>query len=457
MSLRAIERLLEKFPGTGPRYTSYPAANRFHDGIEGHQHVASLEAQDPDRPIGLYVHVPFCEHRCSYCGCHVVPTRRSGVAEAYLAHLESEMELLAGHLGSERPLQFVHLGGGTPTYLTPEQLEGLLSSVGSRFSLRNAEEIAVELDPRVTGAEHVERLASIGVNRVSLGVQDSSDEVQSAIGRGQTREQTDDCFRRCRSVGISSINVDLVYGLPRQTARRFVETLDSVIDLGPERLAVFGYAHMPSLRSNQRQIDESTLPSTSERLELLLLAHSRIQEAGYVHVGLDHFARPTDSLSRAQERRELGRGFMGYTPFRDVGLIGVGVSSVSELAGHYFQNEKKLSKYYERVSRGELPIERGWITSDADRTRRFVIHELLCNLRVDYDEFQRRRGVDFGSYFRSELDRLSAFRDEGLVEMRPGELEVTSDGRLFLRPIAMVFDEHLARDGGNTPAYSRVV
>ncbi len=452
-----VHPLLEKYGGAGPRYTSYPPANRFDVDVDHRLYAQTLGTQAPLKRVGVYVHVPFCEHRCAYCGCHVVPTRNRSVADDYLHHLELETELIAGRLRSTRSLEFVHFGGGTPTFLSPGQLTRLVSAISSSFSLDSAQEIAIELDPRVTTGEHIDALVAVGVNRVSLGVQDFSDEVQSAIGRGQTREQTDGCFRRCRDACIESINIDLVYGLPCQTADRFAETLDSVVDLDPDRVSVFGYAHLPRLRSNQREIDERTLPSPTDRLELLLQAHARLQEAGYVHVGLDHFARPKDVLARAQKIRALGRGFMGYTPFRGATLIGLGVSSISEVAGNYFQNEKKLSRYFERVCRSELPIERGWVTSETDRARRFVIHELLCNLRVDYADFEMRVGTDFSTHFETEIERLAAFRDDGLVELRAGELEVTPTGRLFLRSIGMVFDEYLAQDDGESPVYSRIV
>jgi oxygen-independent coproporphyrinogen-3 oxidase len=354
----------------------------------------------------------------------------------------------------------LHLGGGTPTYLRPEELAALCREVEGAFPLAGAREVSVEIDPRVTTAEHLEVLRAAGASRVSLGVQDASEEVQSAIGRHQTWEETAGCHALCRRLGFESVNIDLVYGLPLQSTARFAHTLDAVLGLRPDRFAVFGYAHVPWIRSNQKAIDPAALPGADERLDLFLMAHEKLTAAGYVHVGLDHFALEGDPLAGAQAEGSLGRNFMGYTPFRGSQVLGFGVSSIGDVGAGYFQNEKKLSRYFARLERGELPVERGWVSSPDDRLRRFVIEEILSNQRLDGADFERRSGLPFAAYFDVEGKRLEELEDDGLIERRDGVLHVTSIGRLFLRNIAMVFDAYLeSRPAGSPgrPLYSRTV
>ena len=449
-------QLLAKHDRPVPRYTSYPPANHFHPGVGACEHGNALEQLEPGAKLSLYVHVPFCEHRCTYCACFVVPTRRRSIAEEYLEHVTLEAKQAAARLGEKARVAAVHVGGGTPTYLDPGQLEILFDALRRSFPVEGTAEVSVEIDPRVTTPDHLDALRRCGVNRVSLGVQDTSDEVQRAIGRLQSRDETVRFYELCRERGFESINIDLVYGLPHQTRQRFERTLTDVFDLRPERLSIFGYAHVPSMRPNQRAIDAASLPGPEERLDLWALAHETATARGYEHIGLDHFAFPQDDLVRARKEGRLSRSFMGYTPHGDLKVVGLGVSSVSDLGRGYFQNLKKLSEYFERLERGELPVERGWLLSEDDVRRRHVIHEILCALRVDAEAFKARFGASFEASFPSELERLADFQRDGHVRISSQGLEVEPQGRVLLRNIASVFDAYLQR-GEQAPIYSRAV
>ena len=455
-----LRGLLRKYDCPGPRYTSYPTALSFHDEVGTDDYKAELARLRPrghDR-LSLYVHVPFCERRCAYCGCFVIPTKRRAVARRYVQYLRKEMHRVAECVDLSR-IESFHLGGGTPTFLSASELEELFESTRSLFEFDGATEVSVELDPRVTRRDQLEALRAMGTNRVSLGVQDVSEEVQEAIGRGQTWEETQACFELCSSLGFEGCNVDLVYGLPEQTAPRFERTLSSVLALRPQRVAVFGYAHVPTVRANQRDIDTSALPGPQERLDLFLMAHDTLTSDGYVHIGLDHYALPGDELAKAQLQGRLGRSFMGYTPFQGTAVVGLGVSSIGDLGEGYFQNEKKLSRYYARLDSGELPVERGCLLSEDDLVRRYVIHEILCNLGLDYAKFHERFGVSrsFVDRFAAEKPALEQLEADGLVELSAAFLRVTRLGRLFLRNVAMVFDAYLKASKSRRPVYSRTI
>jgi len=454
---RRTRALLGNYDRPGPRYTSYPAAPHFKTTVRNEDYAARLKQLDAAVRVALYVHIPFCAHRCKYCGCSVIPTRKRDISETYLDSVATELRLVGALLASTAPIDSLHLGGGTPTYLRSSELEALFTSIRQSFSLDGAREISVELDPRVTSQAQLEVLRDAGANRVSLGVQDTSPVVQNAIGRYQNWEQTRGCFEACRETGFEHINVDLVYGLPHQTQERWERTLADVLSLRPERLAIFAYAHVPWVRPNQKAIDPASLPGAEGRLHLILQAHEELTSRGYVQIGLDHYALPGDDLERAQVAGTLGRNFMGYTPAKDTPVLGFGLSAIGDLEEGYFQNEKKLSRYSARLERQELPVERGWLCSSEDRLRRLVIHEILCNLGVDYSEFERRFGVPFLECFGPEQKQLLRLEDDGLVELATGWLRVTSLGRLFVRNIAMVFDSYLNQAPGTGPQYSRTV
>ena len=449
--------LLERYDRPGPRYTSYPTAVEFHEGFGAADYEARLAALPADDDVSLYLHLPFCDHRCHFCGCHVVATRHVDVAETYLSYLEREIEAVARILGGRRRVVQYHWGGGTPTYYGPEQMQRLQAAVAGHFDIVPEAEVAIEVDPRVTTPEHIEALWEMGFNRISMGVQDFDDGVQEAIGRGQTEAETRALYALCRERGFESINLDLIYGLPGQSTDTFAASLASVVELRPDRLAVYSYAHVPWVRSNQKRIDESTLPGRDAKFGLLADAIRTFRGAGYDQIGMDHFALPDDELARALKDRRLHRNFMGYTVSRAPAMIGLGISAIGDVAGAYVQSQKKLTTYYADLDAGRLPVERGYGLSDDDRLRRHVITELMCNLYLDVASVEAAYDIDFGSYFAQELAELSEPAEDGLVLVEPGSLEVTPLGQLFVRNISMPFDRYLREKQRSGPTFSRTV
>jgi oxygen-independent coproporphyrinogen III oxidase len=454
--------LLARHDRPGPRYTSYPTAVEFHEGFGPVDHGERLgdAADRADDPLSLYVHLPFCAHRCSFCACHVVVTGTESVAEAYLRRLTAEARLVAGRLGDRRVLQQYHWGGGTPTHHPPATLAGLHHDLLSQFELAPGAEVALEVDPRVTTDEHLTVLREIGFNRISMGVQDIDDRVQSLIGRHQTWEQTARLHDTARRLGYSSINVDLIYGLPGQDEASFGRSLDSVIGLGPDRLAVYSFALVPWMRPHQKRIDSALLPDRDTKFALLSLAISELSAAGYRPIGMDHFARPDDELSTAYDNRTLSRNFMGYTTKRGTEIVGLGTSAISDIGSAYAQNHRRLASYYAAVDAGELPVERGVALDPEDRLRRFVITELMCNGRVRAVELTERFGVDMAEHFAAEiaeLDSPGGLIETGFVAMDDAGIEATALGRPFIRNVAMVFDTRLRAAATGEQTYSRTV
>lgn len=437
--------LVEKYRTSAPRYTSYPTALQLGEmGEEAYRAQLRAASSRPDDAWSLYVHVPFCERRCTFCACAVVATpARERVSTPYTHAVLAEAQLVADSLGERRGLAQLHLGGGTPTYLAPIALHELVSGVLSHFEARRDMEFSIEVDPRVTTEAHLDVLAELGVNRVSAGVQDLDPLVQSLIGRVQPRVQTRDLVAGCRARGLGEVNIDLVYGLPGQTTETLLRTVESVIELGPDRLALYGYAHVPWMRGNQKTIDTSRLPGSDARLEMFLAARDAFEAAGYVAIGLDHFAKPNDSLARADRDGTLHRNFMGYTTQAGSDLLGLGVTSIGDVGGTLVQNENKLSRYQDSVRAGQLPVQRGFVRSRADRMRERVIADLMCRHRVVKAEVERTFGIDFDEDFRVELDRLRPLRDDGLVTLSDETVSITALGRPFVRNAAMVFDAYL--------------
>lgn len=454
--------LLRKYDRPGPRYTSYPTAVEFHEGYGETDYRRSLAEADrlADEPLSLYVHLPFCEDRCSFCGCNVVITRKREVAARYLEYLHREIDLLADHLPSRRRLSQYHWGGGTPTYQNVREMEALQRKVLEHFRLDPDAEVAVETDPRVTTHEQVDVLKALGFNRISMGVQDFTPEVQEAINRNQTEAETRRHYDHCRKAGFHSINIDLIYGLPLQTPDAFDRNMDVVLEMRPDRVAVYSYAYVPWIKSNQKKIDTSQLPSAETKLRLFCIARERFLEAGYVQIGMDHFALPDDELALAVRNRRLHRNFMGYTVKMGSDMLGVGVSSIGDVRGAFAQNEKKLSTYYAALDAGKFPIERGYRLDADDVVRRDVISRIMCNFYLDRAEVESRLGIDFAAYFAREIEELSAPDgpvSHGFLEIRPDGLEVVGNGRLFVRNIAMVFDRYLRTKTGDKPVFSRTV
>ena len=460
LSAAAATDLLARYDRPGPRYTSYPTAVEFHDGFTAEHYLRRLEqaAQRSDEPLALYVHLPFCAERCSFCGCNVIITRKRGVAERYLDHLEREIDLVADRLGARTGVAQLHWGGGTPTYLNTDEMQRLWDVLTRRFRILPGAEVAVEVDPRVTTPEHVELLRSLGFNRVSMGVQDFDPAVQDAIGRWQTHAQTVALHEAFRAAGAPSINVDLVYGLPQQTPASFADTIEKTIALRPDRVAVYSYAFVPWIKAHQKQIHPEDLPPRDVKLALFGVAYERFIAAGYEQIGMDHFALPSDALAVAARERTLKRNFMGYTTAPAEDSLGFGVSAIGELAGAFAQNTKKLTRYEEAVMAGVPPIERGFERSRDDVIRRDVIQSLMCTFHLDVRAVEQRHGIEFDAYFAAALAELDAGPvRHGFVRRTPEAIEVTQAGRLFVRNVCMAFDAYLKRHEGSTQRFSRTV
>ena len=455
--------LLERYDRPGPRYTSYPTAVEFHDGVRDEQYrqrLALVNARAGE-PLSAYVHLPFCEERCAFCGCNVVITRHRDVAAEYLDTLDKEIDLLAGELPDRRTIAQMHWGGGTPTYYEADQLSRVFDRVHRHFSFSDGAELGIEIDPRVTSVAHLHRLRALGFNRLSMGVQDFAPEVQKAINREQSYELTRDLLYEARAAGFASVNVDLIYGLPYQTVDGFRRTLEQTISMRPERVAAYSFAFVPWMRAHMKQLDNEALPTAALKLELLALTIDAFVTAGYRQIGMDHFALPTDELGQAVERGDLHRNFMGYTVQKTNDMVALGVSGIGEVHGAFVQNTKKLPEYYAAVGAGRFAIERGYEMSPDDLLRRHVIGALMCNFRVDRADVERRFSIGFAGYFATELAELTAAESpatDGLVTVSESAIEVTPLGRLFVRNVCMVFDQYLrTRTAGPRPVFSRTV
>lgn len=452
---------LRRYDRPGPRYTSYPTAVELHEGVGEAVYRRHLErAAADDEPLSFYLHLPFCAERCLYCGCNVVVTQRRELAIAYVDLLAREVATVAERLGGRRRLRQLHWGGGTPTYLEIAEMRTLQARVRDAFDLEDDAEVAVEVDPRVTTGEQLAALRELGFNRLSLGVQDFSREVQEAVHRIQPFATTRDLVATARRLGFRSLNVDLIYGLPHQTVERFGETLDLVVGLRPERVAVYSYAHMPWIKVQQRRIDPATLPPPEVKLELIAAAIDAFGAAGYLAIGMDHFALPEDELGRALADGTLWRNFMGYTVRRTRDTVACGMSAISDVADGTFQNERKLARYQRRVAASGLATERGILLGPDDLLRRHVITSLMCRLRLDLGALATRFGIDPRRTFAAELAALRPLADDGLVRLTPDAVEVTAEGRLFVRNVAMVCDAYLRRASAAeapTPRFSRTV
>jgi len=453
--------LLRRYDRPGPRYTSYPTAPQFVPGFdEAALRDAARESNgDPiPRPLSLYVHVPFCTSPCFYCACNRIITRDRSRAAAYLAPLYREIELAASLFDLDREVVQLHFGGGTPNFLSPPQLREVVERLRRHFHFvaDDSLDCSIELDPRGLSSADVGELAAIGFNRASLGVQDFDPVVQGAVNRVQTVSETTAIVAACRRHGFRSVNVDLIYGLPNQTAEGFARTLDIVVAMRPERLAVYGYAHLPKLVKAQTRIDASKLPVRDAKLRLLQLAIERLTGAGYVHIGMDHFALPDDELALAQSHGSLHRNFMGYTTHAASDLIGFGVSAISHVGPTYSQNPRDIPTWQAALESGRLPVFRGMRMSEDDELRAALIQHLMCQGEVPIAGLERRYAIVFNSYFRDALARLQPLVDDGLVRIERDRIVATGTGRLLLRNIAMCFDAYL--DEGAPPAqFSRAI
>lgn len=454
--------LLRKYDRPGPRYTSYPTAVEFSPRFTERDYRDKLAQADRavDESLSLYVHIPFCEHRCLFCGCNVVITKRRDVAASYLEFLHREIDLLAAHLPHRRTVSQYHWGGGTPTYLSLDQIEALHGKIAERFEILPDAEVAIEVDPRLTSLEQARLLRRLGFNRISMGVQDFTAEVQAAVRRNQTREQTRRLYDECRRLGFHSVNLDLIYGLPLQTPATFARSTETVIDLRPDRIALYSYAFVPWLKAHQKWIDADALPDPGTKLRLFCIAREMLLEAGYVPVGMDHFALPGDELVLAARDGRLDRNFMGYTVRGGSDMVGLGVSAIGDVRAGLAQNTKKLSVYGEAIGAGRLPIERGVALDRDDLIRRDVITRLMCNFELDVAEVEARFGIDFQGYFARELTELRREDgpvEHGFVEIAGKRLRVVGHGQLFIRNICMAFDRYLRDERPTGPSFSRTI
>jgi len=451
--------LLLRYDRPAPRYTSYPTAVEFSEDFGAGDYAAGLDRMEAGSEVSLYLHLPFCEHRCTFCGCHVVITQKRDVAAKYLDYLEREIDLIRRRLPPDLKVVQYHWGGGTPTYYTPDQMRELHAKVSSRFDILPSAEVAVEIDPRVTTTDHVDALVEMGFNRLSMGVQDFNPAVQEEIGRNQTEAETRELFDYCRrQKELQSINLDLIYGLPRQSEEGFAANLESVLDLRPDRVALYSYAHVPWVRGHQKRMDTDLLPTRDEKFALFAAAIRAFGDSGYRQIGMDHFALPDDELSLALGERRLHRNFMGYTVQRAPVMIGLGISAIGDVGGAYVQSKKKLSTYYDALDAGELPVEKGYSLSDDDRLRRHVITELMCNLYLDIPEAERLFGISFADYFSVELAELAEGPGkDGFVSLDGEAIEVTPLGQLFIRNVCLIFDRYLREKPRTEPTFSRSV
>lgn len=451
--------LVRKYGGNGPRYTSYPTADRFHaafDAADYRDWLANRAAGRTARPLGLYVHVPFCDTLCFYCACNKIATKDKARATRYVDYLLKEIDLAADAMKGSREVFKMHWGGGTPTFLSEADSARLVAHLKSRFDFARDGEYAIEIDPRRAGPDRIAFLATLGFNRLSIGVQDFDESVQKAVNRIQSVEQTRAVIDAGRANGFKSINMDLIYGLPKQTLEGFAVTLERVIECDPDRIALYSYAHLPSMFMPQRRIVEADLPSGEVKLALMTMAIRRMEQAGYVYIGMDHFAKPTDELAVAQRLGRLTRDFQGYSAGGDCDIVGFGVSAIGKVGANYVQSEKTLDKYYEALDAGRLPVLRGFELSTDDLVRRAVIQALACQYHVSKEAISQGYLVDFDTYFAAEMELLEPLVEDGLVELDDEWIHVTERGRLLVRAVCMVFDRYL-RAAETRAQYSRVM
>jgi oxygen-independent coproporphyrinogen-3 oxidase len=412
-----------------------------------------------DAPLSLYTHLPFCDHRCTFCGCHVVITTKDDVVERYLEYLEREIDLVADRLPNRRRVAQFHWGGGTPTHYSPEQLKRLFEAFDRHFELLPDAEVAIEVDPRVTTRAHLDLMVELGFNRLSMGVQDFTTEVQKIVERSQTYEETADLMNYARKIGFEEgINLDLIYGLPLQTVESFDVNLDQVIGLRPDRVAVYSFAFVPWIKGHQRKMDSGLLPSPETKLDLYLHSLNRFLDAGYEAIGMDHFALPEDELAVAARDRVLHRNFMGYTVKPAADMLAFGISGIGDVQGTFVQNLKRLSTYYAELDEGRLPVERGYELIKDDHIRRHVITQLMCNFYLTKRDVENRFGISFDTYFADSISQLKEAVEEGFVVLDKESIAVTDSGRLFVRNVCMAFDRYLAKkEAGEKQIFSRTV
>jgi len=451
--------LIKKYDKPGPRYTSYPTVPQFNDSFTNEKYLDEIirtnnEANPPD--LSLYFHIPFCDTLCYFCGCNMLITRNRERIKTYVQYLKNEIDLLRMYLNKERKIIQLHWGGGTPTHLNPDEITDLISYINNNFEIKPEAEEGCEIDPRGLTKEHLQALRSGGFNRISMGVQDFNEKVQIAVNRIQPEEMTRQVVNWVREQGFQSINLDLMYGLPFQTLDTFAKTVEAIIDISPDRIAVFNYAHVPWLKKHQALIKPEYLPRPEEKLSILKMTIEKLNKAGYVFIGMDHFAKPSDELAVAQREKKLYRNFQGYSTHAGTDLYGIGITSISQIGRCYAQNVKKENEYFEKLNNGNFPIERGYYLSDDDILRRYVITKIMCDFELDFGSVEKKFNIEFEKYFNKALEGMVEFIADGLVEIKNRKIIVTEMGRLLIRNIAMNFDRYIEQKTDKAK-YSRTV
>lgn len=452
------EALIRRFDKAGPRYTSYPTADRFVPGFDEaayRRHLAERASAVTPSPLSVYLHLPFCESLCYFCACNKVITRDHGRASEYLGYLLREIAMVAPELGSARHASQLHLGGGTPTFFSMGELGTLVDALRNHFDFVPNAELGVEIDPRTVTPMTLSELAALGFNRTSFGVQDFDPAVQQAVNRIQPLDMVERALGASRDAGFESINIDLIYGLPRQSVASFDRTLDEVVRLAPDRIALYNYAHLPARFKAQRLIDARELPLAEDRLRIFMRATQRLLDAGYVYIGLDHFAKPDDELSRSLRGGSLHRNFQGYTTQAECDLVGFGVSAIGKIGRAYCQSTRSVKTYYEHLNEGRLPVERGLTLDADDLLRRDVVMTLMCSTPLVYRSVEARHGIGFARYFEAELAALTPFVQAELIAMDDDSIRILPKGRMFVRAVAMTFDKYLGRPDAAT--YSKLI
>ncbi len=451
--------LIRRYDKAGPRYTSYPTAVQFHNGFQEDtfRHYAEQSNVAPLKPLSLYFHIPFCDTLCFYCACNKIATKDRSLTIPYLAHLYKEIAMHGALFNQARPVTQLHWGGGTPTFLNEQQMRELMQVTAQHFQLvtDDSGEYSIEIDPRETNADTIALLREIGFNRLSLGVQDFNPTTQQAVNRIQSEEETLAVLTAARREGFKSVSIDLIYGLPHQTVGSFLDTLDKIVAVLPNRISMFNYAHLPTLFKPQRRINELDLPSPVEKLAILQHSSERLSQAGYVYIGMDHFALPEDELAIAQRQGTLYRNFQGYATQADCDLIGLGTTSISKVGDSYSQNVKTLEEYYAVIDSGHLPVFRGIALTADDKLRRAVIMQLLCHFKLEKSEIEAQYQIKFSDYFAEELPQLEILQRDGLIALSDRRIEILPAGRLLVRNICMTFDIYLRQNSGQR--FSKVI
>jgi oxygen-independent coproporphyrinogen III oxidase len=441
--------LLEKYDIAGPRYTSYPTADRFVEAFTDNEYTQALEQRKIGRlalPLSLYIHIPFCESLCFFCACNKIVTKHHDRSAEYLAYISREIDMQIEHLGKKPTISQLHLGGGSPTFFSDAELSQLMSELRHKFFMSPVGEYSIEIDPRTVDETRLKYLRALGFNRLSFGVQDFNEDVQKAVHRIQPYQQVTDLIKVARQLQFESLNMDLIYGLPKQTTDTFYQTLNQVIALRPDRIALYAYAHLPERFKPQRRIVTEELPQAAEKVSMLSSAIMKLIEAGYVYIGMDHFALPTDDLAIAKRQGRLHRNFQGYSTQPDCDLIALGVSSIGKIGATYSQNVKTLEEYYDHIDQGRLPIARGLGLTNDDLIRRAVIMSIMCQGEVQFEAIELSYMINFKHYFSAELNALSVLENADMVTIQETGIEVTEMGWFFVRAIAMTFDKYLQAD-----------